>query len=167
MASNNFLSQAGRFSIGCASFSKLTKEEQVKKYEQMQDYISRLQTDISQSALELSSEMINKRKQAQKKMDSFVPWNRMAHAYMYKRPLDARDTISLVYPRLNDIGGTTVYDASLSSSAKMKYEAMKRKQMDGDLSSVQMDAFSEAIEEDPEEEKRRRLEERMQYRNSK
>ena len=66
-----------------------------------------------------------------------MPKKRAPHAYMYNRPLDAPDTISLAYPHPDRDGGSTIYYASLSSSAHKMNGTRKRAHMVRDeLSSI-------------------------------
>lgn len=133
----------------------------------MNEYMKGLQTQISQSALALSSELVASQKKILKQKDTHMPKVRMPHAYMYNRPLDAADTVSLAYPNLND-GGSTVYYASLTSSVHKLQGTRKRAHMMDDMSSVQMESIADfpQEEEDPEEILRRKRSAAKKFRNN-
>ena len=97
-----------------------------------------------------------------------MPRQRQAHAYMYNRGLQDKDTVSLVYPNMNASDCSSIYYASLSSSVHKMNGTRKRAKM-MDPNSQISDAFSmSAVEEvDAEEEHRRKQAERMKYRKNK
>ena len=82
----------------------------------MNQYIHGLQSQISQSALGLSSELITQKKKLLHKKKEHMPAKRQAHAYMYNRGLSDRDTVSMAYPGMNADGASSLYYASLTSS---------------------------------------------------
>ena len=97
-----------------------------------------------------------------------MPAKRQAHAYMYNRALEDRDTISKAYPGMNADGASSLYYASLTSSIHKLNGTRKRATM-MDQGSQQTDNFSVGTiqEEDPEEEERRKQAERKKYRKKK
>lgn len=134
----------------------------------MNQYLEGLQTQISQSAIGLSSELITQQKKLLQKKEEQMPKVRQPHAYMYNRGLQDKDTVSLVYPNMNASGGSSIYYASLTSSIHKMNGTRKRAKM-MDPVSQQTDALSmSAVEEiDAEEEERRKQAERMKYRKKK
>ena len=91
------------------------------------------------------------------KKEEHMPRKRQAHAYMYNRALEDRDTVSLAYPGHNADGASSLYYASLTTSIHKLNGTRKRATM-LDMGSVHTDDFSVAAieEEDPEEEERRK-----------
>lgn len=71
-----------------------------------------------------------------------MPRKRQAHAYMYNRGLEDRDTVSMVYPNLNADGASSLYYASLTSSIHKLNGTKKRAKMMDD-SSMQTEELSE------------------------
>jgi len=77
-----------------------------------------------------------------------MPEKRQAHAYMYNRALDDRDTVSLAYPGLNADGASSLYYASLTSSIH-KLNGTRKGATRMDKGSMYGDDFSAfAIEEE-------------------
>ena len=129
----------------------------------MNEYLEGLQTQVSQSAIALSSELITQQKKLLQKKEEQMPKVRQAHAYMYNRGLEDRDTVSLVYPHMNASGGSSVYYASLSSSIHKMNGTRKRAKMMDPPSQTDAASMSAVEEVDPEEEERRKQAERMKY----
>ena len=120
----------------------LSPEEKERKVDEMNKYVSDLQKEFSQSAKELSTTLIKNEKKLLHK-DKIVPKVRAPHAYMYNRPMDAPDTVSLAYPHHDREGGSSICYASLTSSVhKMNGTRKRRDIYREDLSSVHNDGMS-------------------------
>lgn len=134
----------------------------------MNEYLEGLQTQISQSAIGLSSELIIQQKKLLQKKREQMPKVRAPHAYMYNRGLADKDTVSLIYPNMNASGGSSIYYASLTSSIHKANGTRKRaKMMDPESQQTESLSMSAKEEIDPEEEERRKQAERMSYRKKK
>jgi len=98
-----------------------------------------------------------------------MPKRRAPHAYMHNRPIEAADTVSLIYPNLGQDGRSSVYYASLTSSVHAMNGTRKRNRVYDEESSMQQrsaahEQASEGVVDDEELERLRVEQEQEQIR---